>query len=121
MGEKVGALPDGRKAGEPLSEGGISPYQGRNISGPTATMRSVAKVDHTKLTGGSVLNMRFNPDALKDQSKMNEINGISISPKKEFNILKLWLRNNTEDYTSFVKEYPIYIMKDKSIIKKHLN
>ena len=60
-------------------------------------------------------------DILKDQSKMNEINGISISPKKEFNILKLWLRNNTKDYTGFVKEYPIYITKDKSIIKKHLN
>ncbi len=70
MGYIVGALPDGRKAGEPLSEGGISPYQGRNVNGPTATMRSVAKLDHLKLTGGSVLNMRFNPDVLKDESKM---------------------------------------------------
>ncbi len=70
MGYIVGALPDGRKAGEPLSEGGISPYQGRNVSGPTATMRSVAKLDHIKLTGGSVLNMRFNPDVLKGESKM---------------------------------------------------
>jgi len=68
----VGALPDGRRAGEPLSEGGISPYQGRNVSGPTATMRSVAKVDHMNLTGGSVLNMRFSPDALKDESKMRK-------------------------------------------------
>ncbi|OGO24933.1 MAG: hypothetical protein A2144_04500 [Chloroflexi bacterium RBG_16_50_9] len=72
LGRKVGALPDGRKAGEPLSEGGISPYQGRNISGPTATMRSVAKLDHVKLSGGSVLNMRFNPDSLKDPSKMRK-------------------------------------------------
>lgn len=70
LGSIVGALPDGRRAGEPLSEGGISPYQGRNVSGPTATMRSVAKLDHLKLTGGSVLNMRFNPDVLKDESKM---------------------------------------------------
>ena len=72
LGRVVGALPDGRKAGEPLSEGGISPYQGRNVSGPTATMRSVAKLDHVKLTGGSVLNMRFNPDVLKDESKMRK-------------------------------------------------
>ena len=72
LGYVVGALPDGRKAGEPLSEGGISPYQGRNVSGPTATMRSVAKLDHLKLTHGSVLNMRFNPDALKDESKMRK-------------------------------------------------
>jgi formate C-acetyltransferase len=69
MGYIVGALPDGRRAREPLSEGGISPYQGRNVSGPTATMRSVAKLDLVKLTNGSVLNMRFNPDALKDESK----------------------------------------------------
>jgi choline trimethylamine-lyase len=31
-------------------------------------MRSVAKLDHIKLTGGSVLNMRFNPGLLKDES-----------------------------------------------------
>jgi pyruvate-formate lyase len=72
MGNKVGALPDGRKAGEPLSEGGISPYQGRNVNGPTATMRSVAKLDHLKLTGGSVLNMRLNPEVLKDAPKMQK-------------------------------------------------
>ena len=72
LGYIVGALPDGRRVGEPLSEGGISPYQGRNVSGPTATMRSVAKLDHLKLTGGSVLNMRFNPDVLKDESKIRK-------------------------------------------------
>ena len=31
-------------------------------------MKSVAKLDHVKLTGGSVLNMRFNPDLLKNES-----------------------------------------------------
>ncbi len=72
LGYVVGALPDGRKAGEPLAEGGISPYQGRNISGPTATMMSVSKLDHTKLTGGSALNMRFNPDVLKDEAKIKK-------------------------------------------------
>ena len=72
LGYVVGALPDGRKAGEPLSEGGISPYQGRNVSGPTATMMSVSKLDRTKLTGGSVLNMRFNPESLKDEQKIKK-------------------------------------------------
>ena len=42
------------------------------MSGPTATMRSVAKLDLVKLTNGSVLNMRFSPDALKDESKMRK-------------------------------------------------
>jgi len=73
LGSIVGALPDGRKAGAPLADGGISPCQGRNVSGPTATMRSVAKIDHVRLTNGSVLNMRFNPDVLKDESKMRKL------------------------------------------------
>jgi len=72
LGFIVAALPDGRKAGTPLSEGGISPYQGRNTSGPTATLMSVAKLDHTKITNGSVLNMRFSPDALKDADKIKK-------------------------------------------------
>jgi len=72
LGYSVGALPDGRKAGEPLSEGGISPYQGRNVSGPTATMRSVAKLDQVKMTAGSILNMRFSPGAVSDETKMKK-------------------------------------------------
>ena len=55
MGSKVGALPDGRLAGKPLAEGGISPSQGKNTSGATASMRSVAKLNHTAISGGSVL------------------------------------------------------------------
>jgi pyruvate formate-lyase/glycerol dehydratase family glycyl radical enzyme len=72
FGSVVGALPDGRKACEPLSEGGISPHQGRNISGPTATLRSVAKLDHIKASGGSVLNMKINPDALNNDLKIKK-------------------------------------------------
>lgn len=67
FGYNVGALPDGRSAGEPISEGGISPHQGRNVSGPVATYNSVSKIDHIQLTNGSVLNMRFNPETLKTE------------------------------------------------------
>ena len=72
MGLMVGALPDGRRAGEPLAEGGLSPHQGRNVTGPTATMRSVAKLDHIKLSGGTVLNMRFSPASLNGESKIRK-------------------------------------------------
>lgn len=72
LGYAVGALPDGRKSGEPLAEGGISPYQGRNVCGPTATMMSVAKLDQVKLSNGSILNMRFSPSAVKDEAKMKK-------------------------------------------------
>jgi len=72
LGSLCGALPDGRKAGLPLSEGGVSPYQGRNVSGPVATYRSVAKLDHVKFTNGSVFNMRFSPNALKDAASVKK-------------------------------------------------
>lgn len=72
LGYGVGALPGGRLAGTPIAEGGISPHQGRNQSGPTATMRSVAGLTHTKLTNGSVLNMRFDPDTMKNQAGMEK-------------------------------------------------
>lgn len=72
LGYGVGALPGGRLAGTPIAEGGISPQQGRNHSGPTATLRSVAGLTHTKLTNGSVLNMRFDPAALASNAAMEK-------------------------------------------------
>ena len=48
-----------------------------------------------------------------------EINGISIAPKKEFNIIKLWLRNDTEKYKSLIKEIDPYFNLNDSLYKKH--
>ncbi len=59
FGSVTGAMPDGRKAGLPLSEG-ISPVQGADRRGPTAVIKSAAKMDHVK-TGGTLLNMKFTP------------------------------------------------------------
>jgi len=67
-----GATPDGRLAGSPLSEGGISPHQGRNVNGPTATIRSVCKVDLANAKNGSVLNMRFSPGSLDREDKLKK-------------------------------------------------
>jgi formate C-acetyltransferase len=65
FGEITGALPDGRKAGIPFSEG-ISPVQGADTCGPTAVLKSAAKIDHLK-TGGTLLNQKFLPELLKDE------------------------------------------------------
>jgi len=62
FGSVVGALPNGRKAGEPVSEG-ISPTQGSDTKGPTAVVKSAARIDHVR-TGGTLLNMKFNPQVL---------------------------------------------------------
>ncbi|MCH7557085.1 MAG: glycyl radical protein [Planctomycetes bacterium] len=62
FGSVVNALPNGRKAGEPVSEG-ISPTQGCDTKGPTAVIKSAARIDHVR-TGGTLLNMKFNPQVL---------------------------------------------------------
>jgi formate C-acetyltransferase len=65
FGSRVGATPDGRRAGEPLSEG-ISPVQGADRHGPTAVIKSAAKIDHLR-TGGTLLNQKFIPQILQDE------------------------------------------------------
>ncbi|MBN1465692.1 glycyl radical protein [candidate division KSB1 bacterium] len=71
FGSVTGALPDGRKAGLPLSEG-ISPVQGADRRGPTAVIRSVAKMDHVR-TGGTLLNQKFAPQLLSTDKGLDNL------------------------------------------------
>jgi len=66
FGSVTGATADGRLAFKPLSEG-ISPVQGADRNGPTAVIRSAAKIDHLK-TGGTLLNQKLNPDLFKSDT-----------------------------------------------------
>jgi formate C-acetyltransferase len=74
FGSVIQALPDGRLAGKPLSEG-ISPVQGADSNGPTAVVRSAAKIDHIK-TGGTLLNQKFAPSFFKDESALDKVVGL---------------------------------------------
>jgi len=71
FGKVVGATPDGRRAGEPLSEG-VSPVQGADRRGPTAAIRSVSKIDHAK-TGGTLLNQKFAPELLAEEQGLEKL------------------------------------------------
>ena len=71
FGSVIGAMPDGRFAGRPLSEG-ISPVQGADRLGPTAVIKSAAKMDHIR-TGGTLLNQKFTPQLLKDEDGLNKL------------------------------------------------
>jgi len=71
FGRITGATPDGRKAGEPLSDG-ISPSQGADRNGPTAVIKSVAKIDHAR-TGGTLLNQKFMPQLLADEVGIDKL------------------------------------------------
>lgn len=61
MGRVLGATPDGRKNGDPSSEG-VSPYVGSDRSTPLAAMRSTAKLNQEIHSGGTLLNLRLNPE-----------------------------------------------------------
>jgi len=65
FGSVVGATPDGRRAHEPLSEG-VSPVQGADTHGPTAVIKSVAKMDQVR-AGGTLLNQKFSPSLLEGE------------------------------------------------------
>jgi pyruvate formate-lyase/glycerol dehydratase family glycyl radical enzyme len=71
FGSVIGALPDGRKAGVPVSEG-ISPVQGSDRNGPTAVINSAAKIDHLR-TGGTLLNQKFTPEFFEDDEAILKI------------------------------------------------
>jgi len=71
FGSVMGATPDGRKAGMPLSEG-VSPVQGADRHGPTAVIKSLAKMDHVR-TGGTLLNQKFTPQLLQDDASINRL------------------------------------------------
>lgn len=71
FGQVTGATPNGRKAGEPLSDG-ISPSQGADIHGPTAVIKSAAKIDHAR-TGGTLLNQKFMPQLLQDEAGITNL------------------------------------------------
>ncbi|MDD3571064.1 MAG: pyruvate formate lyase family protein, partial [Lachnospiraceae bacterium] len=61
MGRVLGATPCGRKNGEPSSEG-VSPYVGTDVSTPLAAIKSTAKVNQEIHSGGTLLNLRLNPE-----------------------------------------------------------
>ena len=68
-GRITGALPSGRLAGQPLSDG-WSPGTGADVNGPTSVFKSAGKVDHVELLSGVTLNMRLDPEIFKDEGGM---------------------------------------------------
>ncbi|MBE6935957.1 MAG: hypothetical protein E7458_05580 [Ruminococcaceae bacterium] len=66
MGEKTGALPDGRHRGLSLANG-MSPCQGADRQSPTAVVLSSVKLPQQHCGNGLVLDMKFNPAFLKQR------------------------------------------------------
>lgn len=64
-GRLIGATPDGRHAGEPLSDA-ASPTYGKDVRGATATVNSISKPDYTRVACGSVINQKYSPSMFGD-------------------------------------------------------
>ncbi len=67
MGQNVGASLDGRKAKDPLADGGMSAMYGRDRAGPTALLRSVSRIDAAEGSNGTLLNMKFLPEFFRTE------------------------------------------------------
>jgi formate C-acetyltransferase/benzylsuccinate synthase len=63
----VGALPNGRRLGDALYDGGISPGPGLDKKGPTAVLKSCGKIDHVNEGRAFLLNQRLSPTQLSGE------------------------------------------------------
>jgi formate C-acetyltransferase len=72
-GLAVGALPNGRKAGTPVNDGGTSPMPGADIKGPTAVINSATKVPHAWNCVGITHNMKFSKTVINSREKLEKL------------------------------------------------
>ncbi|MCP4754640.1 MAG: hypothetical protein GY866_27470, partial [Proteobacteria bacterium] len=85
------ATPDGRKAGEPFADATLSPMIGCDTSGPTAVLKSCAKID-TLETYNHLLNQKFLPEFLDGDNKDNFLDYLKTwrdlgVPHVQFNVV----------------------------------
>ena len=71
FGKMLGATPNGRHAHMPESDG-TSPSHGADRNGPTAVIKSLAKMDQVK-SGGTLLNQRFLPSVLSTDQDLKKL------------------------------------------------
>lgn len=71
FGEVMMTSANGRHAHMPVSEG-ISPEKGADVNGPTAVLKSAAKMDHLQ-TGGTLLNQKFTPAVLQGEEGLEQM------------------------------------------------
>ncbi len=74
--DAVAATPDGRTARTLLADGGISPAQGRDRRGPTAVIRSAARLDHREASNGTLLNIKLSPQSVAGEAGLDTLSAL---------------------------------------------
>ncbi len=72
FGLEVGALPSGRRAWRPLADG-VSPSGGTDKHGPGAVLKSVAQICHDRFVQGTLLNLKVEPEMLRDENGIQQL------------------------------------------------
>jgi pyruvate formate-lyase/glycerol dehydratase family glycyl radical enzyme len=75
FGMLMGALPNGRKASKTLSCG-VTPEPGTASFGPTALLRSAAKLNYELVSNGAVLTLKFNPSAFEGEEGLDNLGSL---------------------------------------------
>lgn len=107
----IGALPNGRKAGEPVSNS-LSPSNGVEKQGPTGVLRSVARMDHTRVSNGLAVNIKLSPALFAGQERLDKMialvkgyfaeGGMEVSPNVVSNQTLKAAQQHPEQYQDLV-------------------
>ena len=110
FGDVILATPNGRKAHKPVSEG-ISPEKSADTNGPTAVIKSCAKMDHLA-TAGTLLNQKFTPDVVAGEEGLDQMASLIRSYFSmdghhiQFNVIDrqtlIDAQNNPEEYKDLI-------------------
>jgi formate C-acetyltransferase len=133
MGRNVGATPDGRRAMEPLADGGLSAVYGRDHTAPTALLKSVARIDFRLGSNGTLLNMKLLPNLFQSEREIRKFSSFLRTFIKlgiihvQFNVLRredlLAAREKPEDYRSLtvrVAGYTAYFTELASDLQEEI-
>lgn len=92
LADKTGALPNGRKLGDPLADAGISPHAGYDKNGPMAAILSASKIDARKQKA-NIFNQKLSPACIKGEAGMKKFQDYVTSTMKlgldmlQFNVI----------------------------------
>ncbi len=68
----LGATPDGRRAGEPVSNS-FSPSNGAERNGPTAMLHSISSIDHRSISNGCSVNIKLSPSLFMGEERLRKM------------------------------------------------
>lgn len=107
------ATPDGRKAFDPLSNS-LSPVNQVEKSGPTAILKSIAKLNYDSAINGVAINIRFHPISVEGNENLEkfyhllntyfELGGMQVQP----NVVSTEVLKDAQKHP---KNYPDLIIK----------